>query len=233
MNEFSEHIAEIPPVEDSSQPPEHQDYSLDTVMNNAFKEFGFESVTDAKIIEASVAEAKEKTNIREYGLKECCDAAKNIFTKEVLSDWGRMSLKQREIKLAEYSDAVGKGLDINYKGIVYETMKPNEFGYNNGDGHVYLNKDLLRSPAEVINLIDTVTHEYRHQMQSEAMKNPEKFGLDQATLKEWKYADANYTQQRATALNPWGYHYNPLELDARYFGESVVRELTKGLINNA
>ena len=30
-----------------------------------------------------------------------------------------------------------------------------------------------------------------------------------------------------------GYQYNPVEIGARYFGESMVRELTKGIINNA
>lgn len=29
------------------------------------------------------------------------------------------------------------------------------------------------------------------------------------------------------AEDPWGYKYNPLETDARYAGESVVREMTK------
>ena len=36
-----------------------------------------------------------------------------------------------------------------------------------------------------------------------------------------------------SAYDPWGYTYNPMETDAKYFGESMVRELTKDIINNA
>jgi len=230
MNEFMENKAEILPEQEYSQPSEHQEYSLDTAMS-AFKEF--DSVTDAKIIEASIGDAKEKLYVREYGVKECSDAAKKFFTKEVLADWGKMSVKQREQIVTEYSNAVGKGLNIDYKGIVYEKMSPNTLGYNKGDGHVYLNKDLLKHPGAVINIIDTVAHESRHQMQSEAIKNPEKFGVDRATVKEWEYGFKNYTLDNANSLDPWGYHYNPVEVDARYFGETVVRELRKGLINHA
>jgi len=228
MNEFVENKTEIPPVQEYSQPPEYQDYSLDTVKSELE---AFDSVTDAKINEAA-PDAKEKTNVREYGLKECCDSAKNIFTKEVLADWGKMSVKQRDQIVQEYSKAIGKGLDINYKGIVFEKMQPGLLGYNNGNGYVYLNDTLIKNPKEVVNLIDTVAHEARHQMQSEAIKNPEKFGVDQATIKEWKVGLETYTGRNDRTLDPWGYFYNPVELDARYFGESVVRELKKGLINN-
>ena len=228
MKEFMENKAEIPPVQEYSQPAENQEYSLDTALN-AFKEF--ESETDAKIIEASIAETKEKLSVREYGVKECCDAAKEVFTKEVLAEWGKMTEKQREIKVTEYSAKIGKGLNIDFKGIVYEKMAPNTAGYNKGDGRIFLNKELLKHPGGVGHIIDTVAHEARHQMQSEAIKNPEKFGADKATVKEWKFATETYTQEFANAKDPWGYYYNALELDARYFGETVVRELRKDIIN--
>jgi len=227
MNEFMENKTEIPPVQDSMQ-SEYQNYSLDTAMNE-LKAFNAE--TDA-IYNESASEAKETTDAREIGLKECCDAAKGIFTAEVLADWGKMSVKERDQIVQEYSKAVGEGLDIDFKGIVFEQMEPGLMGYNNGNGYVYLNENLLRDPKEVVNLIDTVAHEARHQMQTEAIKNPERFGIDQATVNEWEAGFANYTTESPTALDPWGYHYNPVEVDARYFGESVVRELTKGLINN-
>lgn len=36
-----------------------------------------------------------------------------------------------------------------------------------------------------------------------------------------------YTDLPPYAFDPWGYKYNALELDARYAGETVVREFTK------
>jgi len=228
MNEFLENKAEIPPAQDFSQSMEHKDYSLDAVKREMQ---AYDGGTDTGAKESS-PDSKDAANVREYGLKECCDAAKNIFTKEALADWGKMSVKQRDQIIQEYSKAVGKGLDINFKGVVFEKMQSGTLGYNNGDGHVYLNNDLLKNPKEIVNLIDTVAHEARHQMQSEAIKNPEKFGIDQATVKEWKVGLDTYTGIYDRTQDPWGYYYNPVELDARYFGESVVRELKKELINN-
>ena len=40
-------------------------------------------------------------------------------------------------------------------------------------------------------------------------------------------ADKLYTNDSPYALDPWGYKYNALELDARYAGETVIREFTK------
>jgi hypothetical protein len=229
MNEFMESRTEIPPLQDCLRLSERPGFGLDavvdilrtfaTVAGNSFKDSAYESM--------------EIKNIREYGLRECADAAKNIFTREVFSDWGRMGIEQRGQIVREYSKAIGNGLNIDFKGVVFEPMKNNISGYNNGNGRIYLNDNLLRNPSEVINLIDTITHEARHQMQFEAIQNPEKFGLDLATLKEWTAGMESYTSQWASEYDPWGYFYNPVELDARYFGESVVRELGKELINNA
>ena len=107
------------------------------------------------------------------------------------------------------------------------------FGYNAGDGYVHLNVDMLVDPGMLMCLVDTVAHEARHQLQNEAIENPSKFPIDEATIKEWTGGKEAYTLDLPSAYDPWGYTYNPMETDAKYFGESMVRELTKDIINNA
>jgi hypothetical protein len=228
MNEFIEKAQEIPSMNDISPVPEYPDFSFENLMNEIND---FISDTNDFIEDTTSDDAKETVNEREYGLKECTDAAKGIFTKDVIKDWNKTDLEQRQNIVREYSDAIGQGLNIDFKGVVFEDMKAEQAGYNTGDGDVYLNNDLLKDPNRVADLINTVAHEARHQFQREAIWNPEKFGIDEATVKEWTVGFETYTEQAPTAYDPWGYHNNPVELDARYFGESMIRELRKDLIN--
>ena len=64
-----------------------------------------------------------------------------------------------------------------------------------------------------------------HQYQTECMKGLHP--IDEDTLEEWLAADQLYTNEQPYALDPWGYKYNALELDAHYAGETVIREFTK------
>jgi len=188
-----------------------------------------------KGIGSDTGKLEETGNVREYGLTECSDAAKEIFTTKVISEWGGMSAEKRNEIVQDYAKAIGEGLNIDFKGIIFEPLidQMGALGYNSGDGYIHLDYCYINDPGQVIGLIDTVAHEARHQFQSEAINNPEKFGVDQATINEWKAGMANYTSSAPTAYDPWGYFYNPVEIDARYFGESMVRELTKDIINKA
>ncbi|MBP5189711.1 MAG: hypothetical protein J6031_02205 [Bacteroidales bacterium] len=178
-----------------------------------------------------VFETKEYVDEREFGLKETVEAAKEIFTPQVISEWGNMTIEQRSAKYQEYQHAVAEALGIEAGNVIFKDI-PGAYGYNNGDGNVYLNTMLLEDPQWVIKCIDTIAHETRHQFQHEAVLDPERFGISPEVAKEWAWAIENYTQEDLSQYDPWGYHYNPIEIDSRYFGESVVRELTKDLIND-
>jgi hypothetical protein len=231
MDEFSERSNEIPVMREFANQPEVSDvqYSLETLIDEV-NDF----IAEANdFINGLTSDAKETADdAREYGLRECSDAAKEIFTPEVLAEWNFLTYEQRERIVREYSKAIGEGLNIDFKGVIFDALEPELRGYNCGDGYVHLNSDFISDPKNLIGMIDTVAHEARHQFQNEAIRNPEKFGIDEATLKEWEFGFNNYSTQLATAYDPWGYHYNPVEIDARYFGETMVRELTKDLITN-
>ena len=179
----------------------------------------------------------EAMEAREYGIKEGAEVACRCFTPEIIQNWGNMSLEERNQVLQEYAVGIGKALDIDFKGIVWREF-PTEngrytFGENSGDGWLHLNVECLANPADLMRMVDTIAHEARHQFQFEAMQNPEKYPIDDAAIKEWMVGNAVYTTELPSAYDPWGYTYNPTETDARYYGEAMVRELTKYIINQA
>lgn len=236
MNEFSEHSTELPKTQEFLKSVEQSEtkFSFKDLIDevNDFVSSTEDFIKDLTTHKDNTAEVKD---VREYGLKECSDAAKEIFTTKVISEWGSMSYEQRNQIVQDYSKSIANGLDINFKGIIFEPLMEQlgALGYNSGDGYIHLDNCYITNPGQIIGVIDTVAHEARHQFQTEAINSPEKFGIDQATINEWAAGINSYTTKEATSYDPWGYFYNPIEIDARYFGESMVRELTKEIINNA
>jgi hypothetical protein len=229
INEMTKDVLEVPSLPDVQETTAEYNVIKDAWNDfvNSIKEYN-DSNTDTK---AEIVEA------REYGVKECADVAKACFTPEIIKAWGLMNLEARNKVIQEYANGIGEAMGINFKGIVWEQFPIENgmytYGYNAGDGYVHLNVDMLADPGQLMHVVDTVAHEARHQLQNEAIENPSKFPIDEATIKEWTVGRDIYTLDQPSAYDPWGYTYNPMETDARYFGESMVRELTKDLINNA
>lgn len=183
----------------------------------------------------SSEQVSEIMEAREYGVKEGAEVAMRCFTPEVIEKWGDMSIEERNTILQEYAVGIGEALNIDFKGIIWREFPVENgrytYGQNSGDGWLHVNIEALANPADLMKLVDTIAHEARHQFQTEAMMNPEKYPIDEASIKEWIVGDAVYTTELPTAYDPWGYTYNPTEIDARYYGEAMVRELTKNIIN--
>lgn len=232
INEMTKEVLEVPSLPDVQEIKEEYNVVKEIWDDfvNSIKEYG-DSVTDSKYTPSEIVEA------REYGVKECSDVAKACFTPEVIKAWGLMNMDARDKVIQKYANGIGEAMGINFKGIVWEHFPIENgmytYGYNAGDGYVHLNVDMLADPGQLMHVVDTVAHEARHQLQNEAIENPSKFPIDEATIKEWTVGREIYTLDQPNAYDPWGYTYNPMETDARYFGESMVRELTKDLINNA
>lgn len=168
-------------------------------------------------------------NMREFGIKECTDGAKEIFTPEVLEDWANMTPEQRSELAQQYGDLVAENFQlVNYNGVVFEPMEGKN-GYNNSDGHAYISSALIEDQRSPLQVIDIITHELRHQYQSECIKGLH-YVPDETRI-EWIKGAEMYSTEMPWAEDPWGYKYNPLETDARYAGESVVREMTKDYMN--
>lgn len=164
-------------------------------------------------------------NLREFGIRECTESAKEVFTPEVIDQWANLSPEERAEIAKEYGDKVAESFGlVNYKGVVFEAMEGKN-GYNNGDGRAYLSDSLINEQRSPLQIVDTITHELRHQYQNECIQGLH-FVPDETRI-EWIQGAQMYTSEMPWAEDPWGYKYNPLETDARYAGESVVREMTK------
>lgn len=172
---------------------------------------------------------KNDMELREYGIEECTKSAKETFTPEVIKNWVDFSPEKKRKLCSQYAERVSKAFDlVDYKGIVFERLENGVMGYNRSDGIVHLTDRFLTSPFSPLEMIDTITHELKHQYQSEAMRGEHSISED--VRKEWIQAKKDYTTENPWALDPWGYKYNPLELDARYAAETVIRNLTKDYI---
>ena len=227
MDEFKPTGVEFPPIKEFDKSTEWLNELSTSDLFAEINEY-VSPIEQAEQFEPSA----EFNDEREYGLKECVESAKEIFTPEVLSEWKDMTLEERYEIVERYGEAVATSLGIKAGDLYFEAMDEYTGGYNNGDGNIHINSRMLGDPKNVIRLVDVIAHETRHQFQHEVVANPGRFRISQKVANEWAFGLENYTTSDSTEYDPWGYCYNPVEMDARYFGEAIVREMTKDMIND-
>lgn len=169
---------------------------------------------------------------REFGLKECSEAALEIFNPGVISEWGNLTQEQRKDIACMYADRVAEAFQLNnYGGVYIEELDPGVLGYNNGDGTIHLSDSLIDGDTTPLEIMNTITHELRHQYQHECVIGDHE--VSDEVRNEWTMATVIYNYDQPSCYDPWGYTYNPLEIDARYAGETVVRNVSSQLFNDA
>lgn len=191
------------------------------------KEFFSGNDADAKTIEGLGENFVEE---RDFGLDKCTEAAKEIFNPAIIENWSNLSLEQRKVIAGAYAAEVANAFELhNFTGVYFENLDPGVMGYNNGDGSIHLSNDLITAWTSPLEIMNTITHELRHQYQFEAVLGYHNVPED--VVKEWATAQQIYNYDQPYCYDPWGYTYNPLEIDARYAGETVVRNVTHDMIN--
>ncbi len=167
---------------------------------------------------------------REFGLDKCSEAAKEIFNPGVIENWANFSKEQRKEIAGVYAKEVAEAFELRtYTGIYFEDMDADTAGYNMGDGRIYLSNTLVEAWQSPLDVLNTVTHELRHQYQHEAIRGGHNIPED--VREEWRVAEKIYNYNKPYCYDPWGYTYNPLEIDSRYAGETVIRNMTRDMIN--
>lgn len=171
------------------------------------------------------------TEGREFGLEECSEAALEIFNSGVINEWGNLTKEQRKDIACMYADKVAQAFHLtNYGGVYIEALDPGVLGYNNGDGTIHLSDTLIDGNTTPFEIMNTITHELRHQYQSECVKGYHE--VSDEVRNEWTIATGIYNYDNPSCYDPWGYTYNPLEIDARYAGETVVRNVSSQMLND-
>lgn len=179
----------------------------------------------------SAVEARGFEN-REFGLDECTEAAKEIFNNGVISEWGNLSTEERRGIALMYADRVAEAFQLaEYRGVFIEKMEPGTLGSNNGDGTIHLSDVLLDGRLTPFEIMDTITHELRHQYQNECIRGYH--NVPDEVRNEWAVADKIYNYDQPSCYDPWGYKYNPLEIDSNYAGNTVVRNVSSQIFNDA
>lgn len=192
-------------------------------------------ITDeSAVLEYLDVEILEKKNfiseVDEMRVDETAEIMAEVFTEEVLTSWSEMSQEEKTEKLNEYYIKAGENLGIETKGVIVEPM-PSEpgmiaFGYNSGDGYIHLNEEIVNDPDWLGQVLETATHEMRHQFQSDVLASPERFpDIPKDILAEWRYEmdPRNY-------INPdydfEGYYNQTIECDAREYSANVLEVFT-------
>ena len=172
------------------------------------------------------------TEGREFGLEECSEAALEIFNPGVIGEWGNLTQEQRKDIACMYADRVAKAFGLaTYGGVYIESLEPGVLGSNNGDGTIHLSDTLVDGRTTPFEIMNTITHELRHQYQSECVRGYHE--VSDEVRNEWTVATGIYNYDQPSCYDPWGYTYNPLEIDARYAGETVVRNVSSQMLNDA
>lgn len=194
---------------------------------DSVKEFFSGNDADAKAIENLGENFVEE---RDFGLDKCSEAAKEIFNPGVIENWANLSLEQRKEIAGAYAAEVANAFELqDFTGVYFEDLDQGVMGYNNGDGSIHLSNTLIAPWTSPLEIMNTITHELRHQYQFEAVQGYHNVADD--VRKEWATAQEIYSYDQPYCYDPWGYTYNPLEIDARYAGETVVRNVTHDMIN--
>lgn len=169
---------------------------------------------------------------RDFAIGEASSIAKDIFTQDVFNEWKNMSETQRKAYLESYGDKLADVLGIDFKGISFTELCDYMYcwGYSDGSGMIYVTPALFKDPSNLVEAINTISHEMRHEFQVQAIGKPDKFHIDEKSYNEWKVARETYSLSGTSELDPFGYQYNALELDARHFGEGIISNLQRHLM---
>ncbi len=156
----------------------------------------------------------------------CSDIMAEIFTDEVVSNWENLSIEERTGYLNEYYITSGQALGIETKGVYVEDLQAlygaGTTGVNCGDGYIGIDITRVADPSQLKDLLDTATHEMRHQLQTDAIRNPDAFpDIPRETIEKWEYEFINYIDP---SYDFEGYENQAIETDARAFGDEVVND---------
>lgn len=162
--------------------------------------------------------------IDEIRVNETAKIMADVFSEHVITNWSEMSVEERSAKINEYYIRAGENLGIHTKGVIVEPMHSPpgriSFGLNGGDGYIHLNRAVVADPNMLGQVLDTATHEMRHQFQNDVLMNPNAFpDISDETRAQWQYEMTHYI---SPDYDYKGYYEQAIECDARNYAESVM-----------
>lgn len=184
-------------------------------------------ITDPEALNAMLQQFRDECEIEFYNdvygdvSVKCSECLKKLSQHFKKSNWDRMDSLEREDALNTLALSAGKAFRFDVRGVRFYNGNPNSRGYYSGDGYLYLNSDVLSDSNNRLDAIDTVFHEGRHAFQHAAANNPNMYSIDRITASQWK--NNFYPNYIRYEQNPMRYFSQPIEVDARTFAETVIK----------
>jgi hypothetical protein len=185
----------------------------------------------SKNLSEAMKEAKFWNN--EFKKSEKCQKiAEEIFTQDVRDNWATYSEKKRKSIIEKYVDMIGQVFygdrnwwdklwgnhPSNIDSVEYTLTKDGSFGLATLNGSIEINYRFVTDPSKnysIDKVIDTLTHETRHQYQQDVWKNPKKYSVPDSLRKEWD--NSNYKSTKNPKVTYSDYYLQEVERDARAF----------------
>ena len=183
--------------------------------------------TDSVLIESIVSQHRETAEIDFFNDVYGAVDDKAIASLYRLSDyftesgWNQLSQEQRKDALDTLARDAGEAYRTQINGVVFFDGPPNERGYFNGDGYLYINSDCISDPRNRLDAIDTIYHEGRHAFQHAAISNPSKYGITSEQAQRWQ---DNFNHYLSSSKFGYERYFNqPVEADAFGFADYVIK----------
>lgn len=99
---------------------EGQDYSGEKSFSEAFEEALQEFIYSVKEL-FGLGAGSEAKEVNETLTEKASDVMAEVFDRKTISEWGTMSMEQREAKLSEYYSKMGRHWALTLKGLLSRT----------------------------------------------------------------------------------------------------------------
>ena len=168
-------------------------------------------------------EAERKLYNDVYGEVEekCISSLQRLAVYFKRENWAKMDERERKDALNTLAQDAGLAFRTNVFGLRFYNGPQSSRGYYNNDGYLYLNADMLSDDTNRLDALDTVFHEGRHAFQRAAVNNPNMYSVERLQAETWANNFANYISPNR--VNMRRYFSQPIEVDAREFAASVLR----------
>ena len=193
-------------------------------------------IEGAAVLETMQVETYENTaflisEVDEVRVNETAAIMAEVFTEDVIANWTELSTETKSELLNEYYIRAGENMGIETKGVIVEPMYAPSgyimYGYNSEDGYIHINEYVLNDPSQLGEVLNTATHEMRHQLQSDVVDNPGAFSdISDEIVETWEYELNHYI---SPDYDFQGYCEQAIERDANDFAENVLEEYQEEL----
>lgn len=164
------------------------------------------------MIEAKYWEKEYQKSIK------CGKIADQIFTRDIRKNWDTMLPGERKVVIEAYKNEIGtilgEGSNITPERVRYDDMEG--FGISSS-GYITISQSFVDNPImkySVDKVIDTLTHEMRHQYQKQVKADPEKYGAPDNVYSDWSLPYIPPDDDKFLYLQ---YYSQPVEEDAKAF----------------